>query len=95
VDFLQSTIALLLAGGGGSLAAVFGKGLWRHISGRSAERREINRNYLHERDDADAYRRVVFEHASELRGILLAQGLGELIPPWPENPNAPSKEKKP
>jgi hypothetical protein len=92
VELLQSTVALLLAGGGGSLAAVFGKGLWRHISGRSTARRTENRNYLRERDDADAYRRVVFEHASELRGILLAQGLGNLIPPWPENPNPPEKE---
>lgn len=93
MDLLQSVVGLLLAGGGGSLLAVFGKGLYRHLTGRSTARRTENRNYLRERDDADAYRRVVFEHASELRGILLAQGLGGLIPPWPENPNPPKKEQ--
>lgn len=97
----QALLNFLIIGGPSSVLYVGARGFWRWYTGKAgrerirtrtiADERDIARN---ERDDADAYRRVISEYASLLRGILFENGLGALVPDWPKNP-AETKERRP
>lgn len=62
------------------------------ISGRAMREKGRVREVIDERDKAEderdreaAYRRIIQEHASELRRLLIEAGAAD-IPPWPPSP---------
>lgn len=93
MDTLQAVVLALLAGGGGSVLVIFGKGIRNFLTGRAAEDRARIQALVRERDEADAYRRTIAEHASELRGVLFEKGFGDLVPDWPKNPTTPTTRR--
>lgn len=85
--------ALIGGGGGAGVLGILVTGIVKWVNGSAA--REKSRNItlaaqrdraVVERDDADVYRRVVAEYASELIRLLRVNGIPH--PPFPSNPNS-------
>lgn len=100
MDAWQEVLTVFLGAGGLAFLGMVGRGLWRWFTGRAARELSQNRSYLSrmreaeaERDWSDAYRRVVAEHASEVRGIVERAGLGDQLPEWPVAPPRPTASK--
>lgn len=76
--------AVLTALGAGATGKELLMGLWKWLSGRQdAERLEMRRLRA-DLDRAEADRRRISEHASELRRILIEAGTpADRLPPWP------------
>ena len=96
----QFIIALLGAIGGPTVLIPLARGILRWLSGAQGRERIKHRDQKQRLEDeteradrADAYRRVIAEHASTLIGILNQHGLGHLVPPWPRNPNEETQQK--
>lgn len=96
----REVLAGFFAAGGLAFLTLVGRGLWRWFTGRAARELSQNRSYLSrmreaeaERDWSDAYRRVVAEHASEVRGVVERAGLGDQLPEWPKPPPRPTAGK--
>lgn len=90
---LTTLITAVVGGGGTSMLYLTGRGAFRYFTGRAGRERSRTRSIASElvkahdaRDNADAYRRVIAEYASTLRGLMNENGLGHLVPPWPANP---------
>lgn len=89
----ESLLNFLIGGGSASVLALFARGAWRWATGRAGRERIRKRTIADERDlaqnqrdEADAYRGVISEHARELRGILIELGYKDRVPAWPERP---------
>lgn len=87
LELVQIIAALLGAGGGLALLIQTGRELARWLSGRDGRARVRRKSIEQERDEADAYRRVMAEAASRWRRMLLEAGIDP--GPWPANPNEP------
>lgn len=85
-DNLATVLTIIFSAGGAAALTAFSKGLRSFVSGRAADERDRIQRLTRERDEADAYRRAIAEHASLLRGLLNENGLGNLVPEWPANP---------
>ncbi len=76
--------AVLTALGVGAAAKELVTGLWAWMSGRQDAERGRMRRVIAERDHAEADRRRISEHASELRRLLIERGTPSTeLPPWP------------
>lgn len=93
MDDFRLILTAVFSVGGTAFIAAFWKGLRSFVSGRAADERGTIQRLYRERDEADAYRRVMAEHASTLRGIMNEHGLGHLVPDWPINPTTPSTRR--
>lgn len=87
---IEQIVALLAALGVGGALGEAVKGLWRLFTGRQQveqtllqQYRADAEEYRRQRNEADAYRRIMAEHASELRRILLNAGYPGPLPDFP------------
>ncbi len=96
-------IALVLAAlGGGATAQLAGKALWSWITGKPKRERDAIAYERTRADNADrradaeaSHRRRVQEYASELRGVLLANGIDlDEIPGWPDGATTHTRTKE-
>jgi hypothetical protein len=98
-ELSQAIFALLGTGGGLALIFQAVRAIVKWMAGSEA-RRQLRRRSAEqqiaeardERDKADSYRRVIAEHASRWRRMLLEAGIDP--GPWPENPNDPHPPKE-
>jgi hypothetical protein len=91
-ELAQNIFTLLGAGGGLAIAVQAGRAIFKWLSGGDARRRMRRKSAEQERDEADAYRRVIAEYASGLIRQLREAGLEP--PPWPRNPNDPPHKER-
>lgn len=91
LELVQIIAALLGAGGGLALLIQTARELAKWASGREGRARVRRKSIEQERDDADAYRRVIAEYASLLIRMLHEAGI--TAPPWPKNPNEPPEKE--
>ena len=76
--------AILTALGVGAAAKELVTGVWAWLTGRQDAERGRIRRIIAERDHAEAERRHIAEHASELRRMLIENGTPSTqLPPWP------------
>lgn len=95
-----ATIAAIIGAGGLTvLVPQIISGVRGFLDGRHAREKSAAVDALTQRDEAvrardraDACRRVIAEHASEVRRIAIEHGLGHLLPPWPTS--KPRNEEK-
>lgn len=92
-ELAQNLFTLLGAGGGLAILFQTGRAIFKWLSGGEARRRMRRKSAEQERDEADAYRRVIAEKASEWRRMLLERGVDP--GPWPDNPNDPHPKENP
>lgn len=75
------TLAALVGGTLGGRELVMG--LWRWLSGRQRAQQELVARLNDELDGANAYRRALEELVAQQRQVMIANGIGHLMPPPP------------
>lgn len=87
--------AILTALGVGAAAKELVTGVWAWLTGRQDAERGRIRRIIAERDHAEAERRHIAEHASELRRMLIEHGTPSTqLPPWPSQRDHETDEPK-
>lgn len=85
---LTEITAILTALGVGGALPTLAKGAISHYTGRAEKERATIRSVTRDHDAEATYRRLVAEHASQVRRIAIDHGVPvEQLPPWPTRPD--------
>lgn len=85
---LAGVAAIITALGGGVALRSLAGGIVSHYTGRAERERTTIQSATRARDDEATYRRMVAEHASQVRRIAIDHGVPvEQLPPWPRRPD--------